>query len=205
MNNALYTIGYSSYSPEEFIEALKFYRINAVADVRTTPYSRFKPDFNLGSLVQLLKTNGIFYVSLGKELGARSVDDSCYENGRVKFSILEKSNLFLNGLERLRKGLKKYTIALMCAEQDPIQCHRYILVAYAFYRRYQNIAISNILEKMMLENKADTDKRLLKLYHMEKDEIPGLGQTYSERLHKAYTLQGEKISYQAPAEWEIHV
>ncbi|MBO4648502.1 MAG: DUF488 domain-containing protein [Lentisphaeria bacterium] len=193
--NKIYTIGYVSYSLPGFIEVLKKYGISAVADVRTTPYSQFKPDFNSDVLAENLKSNGICYVPLGRECGARPDNKSCYVNGQVNFDILSATDLFRHGLQRLKKGMEHYCISLMCAEQDPIQCHRYILVARELSKHYPELEIINILQNGIIERMEETEFRLLKAYDLDTEEIPGIGKSLSERLQEAFALQGEKISY----------
>jgi uncharacterized protein (DUF488 family) len=42
----LFTIGHSTHSLEKFLELLRQHRIEAVADVRSSPYSQYNPHFN---------------------------------------------------------------------------------------------------------------------------------------------------------------
>ena len=97
-------------------EQLDFYRqhgVTALADVRSAPYSRFNPQFNKDALVRELKVHGIKYVFLGRELGARTDDRSCYENGRVQYRRLALTELFRDGIERVLTGASKHRIALV--------------------------------------------------------------------------------------------
>src|SRR5713101_7111495 len=96
------TIGHSTHTIEKFADVLCHNRVTAVADVRSVPYSRFQPQFNRESLSRALKEHGIAYVFLGKELGARSEDKTCYENGRVQYRRLSQTRAFRSGLERVR-------------------------------------------------------------------------------------------------------
>ncbi len=128
MRTIIYTIGHSTHPSEKFIELLKRHEITAVCDVRSSPYSQFTPQFNRETIQSELKKHGIAYVYLGKELGPRSDDPGCYENGKVQYDRLAKTDLFHEGIRRAKEGMKSYRIALMCAEKDPIMCHRTILV-----------------------------------------------------------------------------
>ena len=125
----VFTIGHSTHEFVHFAGLLKQHRINAVADVRSTPYSHWCPQFNREELAEALKVLGIAYVFLGKELGARSDDPACYENGRVKYRRLAGAKLFRSGIQRVLDGSQRLNIALMCSERDPLDCHRTILVA----------------------------------------------------------------------------
>src|SRR6476620_8598881 len=116
----VFTIGHSTHSLERFIELLRVANVNAVGDVRSSPYSRFNPQFSQNNLKDALKQHGIVYVFLGRELGARSADPACYSNGRVVYSRLAKTTLFQSGLQRIRTGAATYRIALMCAEKEPL-------------------------------------------------------------------------------------
>ena len=124
----IYIIGHSTHEIGTFVALLKQHRINAVADVRSVPYSLRQPQFNRTELAEVLRTHGIAYVFLGKELGARSDDPDCYEKGRVKYRLLATTPLFRSGIKRIRDGSCRWNIALMCAEKDPLDCHRTILV-----------------------------------------------------------------------------
>jgi uncharacterized protein (DUF488 family) len=128
----LYTIGYATKSFDDFVQQLKDYQIDAIADVRSTPFSKFFFDYHQSALEKTLPANGIDYVFLGKELGPRSKNPDHYDqSGQVQFDRLKKSTLFEAGIERLQSGLKKgLRIALLCAEKDPAQCHRSLLVGH---------------------------------------------------------------------------
>ena len=129
MAKCIYTIGHSTHTIKKFIELLQRYGITAVADVRSKPYSQMNPQFNRETLKIELGLSGISYVFLGKELGARTKNKSCYCNGRVQYELLAQTEEFQTGLQRLQEGTRSYQIALMCAEKDPLHCHRTILVS----------------------------------------------------------------------------
>lgn len=98
--NSVFTIGHSTHSSEVFCALLRQHQVEALADVRSSPFSRFNPQFNREPLEQFLKANGIRYVFLGKELGARSEDRSCYLDGRVQYGRLAQTPIFQSGLGR---------------------------------------------------------------------------------------------------------
>lgn len=191
--NRIYTIGYASYPLPEFIGVLKMFAVDAVADVRTVPYSRFRSEFNRDALAKQLKSAGIRYVALGRECGARPDDPACYENGQVKFDLLAGTELFRSGIRRLGTGSERFVIAIMCAEQDPVQCHRCILVARELSKQYPELEIIHILPDRKTESMKETESRLLQLYGLDKEEIPGLGRSYAERLQEAFAGQAAKI------------
>jgi len=190
MKEKIFTIGHSTYTLETFIEILKGQSISALCDVRSSPYSRYNPQFNRETLQAELKRHTISYVYLGKELGPRSDDPGSYEEGRVQYNRLAKTALFQEGIERLKEGMKSFRIALMCAERDPIACHRTILVCRELEK--EGIAIGHILEDGSVEDHGDTMNRLrvfLKLPEMD------MFTSAEQMIQRAYDLQGRKIAY----------
>ena len=122
---AVLTIGHSTHGAGAFLALLRQHQVEAVADVRSSPYSQHTPQFNREAIEQTLREAGVRYVFLGKELGARAEDRSLYLNGRVQYGRLAQTQLFQSGLERVLRGAERYRIALMCAESDPSHCHRF--------------------------------------------------------------------------------
>lgn len=190
----IYTIGHSNHSIEHFIALLKQYGITAVADVRSAPYSRYNPQFNKETLSASLEKEGIKYVFLGKELGARSDDPLCYENGQVDFSRVAEREEFKSGLERVIRGSQKYRIAIMCAEKEPLDCHRTILVCHNLKRH--GVSIKHILPGGVLEDHRDAEFRLLKLTNSEQT-LFDQNVSDSERLELAYKKRASEIAYKA--------
>jgi uncharacterized protein (DUF488 family) len=189
--STLYTIGHSTHSIERFLDLLSTHQISAIADVRSMPFSRHTPQFNREPLAHALAAKEIDYVFLGKELGARPVDSGCYVDGQVRFDLLAKSALFRLGLKRLATGMDSYRIALLCAEKDPITCHRMILVC----RNVPQVGITDvrhILEDACLEKNSDAERRLLSVHNIEENDLFA---AYEELVQKAYDLQSAKIAY----------
>ena len=125
----LFTIGHSNHPIEAFIRLLQGHGVTAVGDVRSHPYSRYAPQYSRDPLKVALAQKGIAYVFLDKELGARSKDPGCYKEGKVQYDRLARQPQFAEGISRVTEGMKQYCIALMCAEKDPLECHRTLLVA----------------------------------------------------------------------------
>jgi len=198
MNEAVYTIGHSSRTVEELIGLLLKHGVTTVADVRSQPYSRLHSQFNREAFSFDLSAHGIGYVYLGEELGARSNDGGCYLNGKVQYSQLAKTPLFRQGVERIRAGMgKNLRITLMCAEKEPLACHRSILISRHLLDG--GIPVRHILDESTVEDHAETMQRLLLLLKM------GGGNLFlseAEVLEEAYAIQGEKIAYDNRAKWE---
>ncbi len=133
---SLFTVGHSNHTEEHFIELLRMHAIEVLADVRTQPFSRYTPHFNHESLRDLLPRNGIRYVFMGDALGGRPNGDRFYDAaGHVLYYEVAEADFFLQGLERLEKGISSYRVAIMCSEEDPLVCHRHRLVARVLHDR----------------------------------------------------------------------
>jgi len=185
----LFTIGHSNHSAENFIELLLRHDITVVGDVRSQPYSKFNPQFNRENIQKDLKQRGIGYVFLGRELGPRSDDPACYTEGKVQYHLLAAADIFQQGLKRLLRGVQSHRIAMMCAEKDPIMCHRMILVCR--HLRKEVAEIKHIMEDGGIEALADSEKRLLRLL-----KIPPLQlfESTEDLIIRAYDIQADKIA-----------
>jgi uncharacterized protein (DUF488 family) len=194
MNSTIYTIGHSNHSIDTFISMLKQHGVTALGDVRSHPYSRYTPQFSRDALKISLANAGITYVFLGKELGARSPNPACYRQGRVQYSLLAQEPLFAEGIQRIKKGMERFSLALMCAEKDPLDCHRALLVGRKLFDL--GVSVNHILSDRSLESHEKMEKRLLAFC-----KIPE-GDMFRERdecLVDAYTIQCERVAYQDEA------
>jgi uncharacterized protein (DUF488 family) len=194
----VFTIGHSTHSVERLIDLLSRHGISAVADVRSQPYSRVNPQFNRESLRAALKAAGISYVFMGRELGARTDDRSCYVDGKVQYDLLARTQPFQEGLERVAQGSSKYCIALMCAEKDPLTCHRTILVCRHLVAR--GLSVQHILHSGRLESHEDAMVRLMSELGISERE---LFRSREDLEREAYARRGDQIAYvekQPPAE-----
>ena len=132
----IFTIGHSNHSLEMFIDLLQSHKIDVLVDVRSKPFSRFSPQFNKEGLEKTVKAGGIKYLFLGKELGGRPQGSEFYDNyGFVLYSRIAESPLFVEGIDRLIKGIKTYRVAVMCGEENPVNCHRRVLVGQVLAKR----------------------------------------------------------------------
>ena len=158
----VFTIGHSTHHLEAFVALLRRYEVAQVMDIRSRPYSRFNPQFNRESLARSLAQCGIVYVFLGAELGGRSDDPSCYENGRIRYDRVAATPSFRRGLGRVVRDAGGRTVALMCAEKEPLNCHRTLLVAQALATR--EVTVRHILADGGVETHAAAMKRLLAIH-----------------------------------------
>ncbi len=139
----LYSIGHSNHDAQVFLDLLARHGIQAVADVRSQPYSKYADQFNSEPLKHLLSAAGVSYVFLGKELGGRPDGDTFYDGeGHVRYDRVAESPLFLQGIERLEQGAEQYRVAMMCSEENPCDCHRFLLVARVLENR--GLAVQHI-------------------------------------------------------------
>ena len=130
----LFSIGHSTQPLESFLRLLEDYHIEVVADVRTAPYSRFNPQFNRRDLEFGLKEHGLGYVFLGRELGGRPEGEEFYDpDGHVLYGRMAETTEFKVGLGRLVDGAARYRVAMMCSEEDPAECHRFLLITRVLY------------------------------------------------------------------------
>ena len=184
------TIGHSTHPVEAFLALLQQHHVTALADVRSAPYSRFNPQFNRETLESSLKASGISYVFLGRELGARSDDPSCYEKGRVQYARLARTDPFERGIERVIRGANEYQIAVMCAEKEPLECHRTLLVARALVAR--GVAVAHILEDGRLETHEAAMERLLDVVGVPHED---LFRSRDELVADALARQEQRVAY----------
>jgi len=127
---SLYSIGPSNHDEATFVELLHQHEIDVVADVRSQPYSKYLSHFNSEQLKRFLAGADVKYLFMGKELGGRPDGDEFYDaEGHVLYDRLARSPLFLSGIERLENGIRDYRVAMMCSEENPADCHRFLLVA----------------------------------------------------------------------------
>jgi uncharacterized protein (DUF488 family) len=187
----LFTIGHSNHGWPTFSALLKRRGVTAIADVRSQPTSRL-PHFRRPALERALHEAGIEYVFLGRELGARRVEPECYEGDTAVYERVAQLPAFRSGLELLLKGVGDFRIALLCAEKEPLDCHRTILIC----RRLRNepVAIEHILADGQLEPHAVTEARLLRLVRAHRSLLEPDG-TESDWLNRAYEQRGRAIAY----------
>ena len=188
----LYTIGYSPHTLEGMVNILQKHGIGLLADVRSHPYSARRPEFNHKNLKKVLPGLGIGHLFLGRELGARCKDPSVCAHGRADYALIAGHPLFEQGLQRLRQELEKHALVLMCAEKEPLHCHRTILIARSLRKEVQ---IRHILADGSLEEHQNAEQRLLELHGLLRPRLPGLDSSLEERLARAYLKQGHKIAW----------
>lgn len=185
----LLTVGHSNRTMEEFLALMTQNQVGAIADVRSQPHSRHNPQFNIERLKAALRAVGIFYVFLGDELGARRREPECYDERQAKYELIAKTEAFKRGLDRIRYGLQSHRIALMCAEKDPVTCHRMVLVCPHLKATCE---IAHILDPGKLETNEQAEGRLIELVGLSS---PDMFQTANDLVAQAYEIQGSRIAF----------
>ena len=190
--NILYTIGHSNHKVDDFIHLLRQHGVTCVADVRSTPYSRYCPQFNQKSIAIALQTADIEYIYLGSQLGARPGNTHCYDENHVNFEHVAQTKEFKLGLQRLSEAASKYQVALMCAEKEPLECHRCILICR--HLKAYNLCIKHILADGGVENHGHTERRLVKMLNIEATLFEPQ-QTQANLIEQAYVRQAQNLSH----------
>ena len=201
--DTVYTIGHSTQSFKEFLHRLERYHINCVVDVRSTPYSQYASQFNARDIKHALNNEGIQYIYMGKEFGARRDNPDLYDaQGGLDFAKTAKDSEFIRGVERIENGIASgYTIALMCTEKEPQDCHRCILVARALQDTLK-ANVENILIDGNLRNQREVEHLLVEKYFPERDQVSFFDTdalTDDEYISKAYEIRGKEIAYHMQA------
>jgi len=197
--NKMFTVGHSNHALDHFMGLLAMHGVSAIADVRSSPHSEYTPQFNREVIERVLRDAGVEYVFLGKELGARRGEERCYVDGQAKYALIKDLPQFRAGLDRLFEGVDQYVVALMCAEADPITCHRTILICHEVKALRPDIAIAHILGDGRIESHKDAEERLIQLHKLQ-PELFGDLTTRDGLLEEAYHLQAEKIAYKKTIE-----
>lgn len=192
----IYSIGHSTHPAEYFLELLQTYGVNCVIDVRSIAASRFNPQYNKKALDEFLKKNGITYLHFDKEFGARQTQPEVLnEKGQVDFEKIRQSENFKSGVKRIETGLKKgFVPALMCAEADPLDCHRFSMVSPALRKKF---TLKHILKDKTIISQEELEEKLVDKY---KKKIPAKNlfdkeMTKEEKVAYAFQLSNLEIGF----------
>jgi uncharacterized protein (DUF488 family) len=154
----LFTIGHSNLALDDFLGLLRQHGIQAVADVRTVPRSRYVPHFNAGQLRDALARCDVSYLPFGRELGGRPEDAGFYDaQGHVLYGRLAASPAFQQGIGRVVASAQTQRVALLCSEEDPARCHRHVLIGRVLGER--GVAVTHIRRDGHVEAESDLAAR----------------------------------------------
>jgi uncharacterized protein (DUF488 family) len=196
----LFSIGHSNHELPRLIELLREAGVRAVADVRSHPFSQRQPHFNRPDLEWELGQHDIVYAFLGHLLGGRPRQASLYDpEGRVDYERQRATAQVRTGLEHLAEALESYTVAMLCAEEDPLDCHRGLMITPALGER--GIAPRHIRGDGNIETTAEMEDRLLAVTGVGGGLLDGLfggmisEEERSQYLAEAYRLQARRKAY----------
>jgi uncharacterized protein (DUF488 family) len=190
----LFSIGHSNIAAERFLALLRDAGVDAVADVRSTPFSRRFPWFSGKTLAATLTPHGLTYLAYGDALGGRPRDAALYRDGVADYEAMAQQPDFQVGLDRLLADAARARVCLMCAEREPLDCHRCLLVGRSLAER--GLAVGHILHDGTTEPHRATEQRLLALFGEDHD-LFATGQ--NERLAAAYRRRAHAVGYRAKA------
>ena len=195
---SVYTIGHSNHTINYFVELLQSHNVNCLIDARSVPHCSYTPHFNKENLQNYLKSQNIRYLHFGKEFGAfHTESDVLDEQGNVDFEKVRKTQDFLTGVERLRSGIDKgYTIAIMCSEAEPFDCHRFSLISYHLAR--SGFDVKHILKDKSIIDNSDLEKMLLKKYAKKLPQrtlFDPTPKTREDKINFAYSLRNKDIAF----------
>ena len=193
----LFSIGHSSLPAERFVRLLRDSGINTLADVRSVPGSRRFPWFSKNNLAALLERDGIGYIWMGDALGGRPRHANLYRDGVADYEAMAAAAEFRGGLDRLTDAAANARVCMMCAEREPLDCHRCLLVARSLASR--GLTVGHVLHDGTIESHADTERRLLELTG-DGCDLFAAGQ--QERLAAAYRRRARAVAsrLKVPAE-----
>jgi uncharacterized protein (DUF488 family) len=194
MSFDLFSIGHSNIAAERFLALLRDAGVDTIADVRSTPYSRRFPWFSGKALAATLMQHGMTYLAYGDALGGRPRDATLYRDGVADYEAMARQPDFQMGLDRLLADAARSRVCLMCAEREPLDCHRCLLVARSLAER--GFTIGHILHDGTVEPHAATEQRLLALTGASNDLFV-TGQ--DERLAAAYRRRARAAAHRATA------
>ena len=193
----IFTIGHSTHSLEVFLDLLQVHDITHLIDVRSLPASKYNPQFNKAPLSGFLKNHGIQYLHFGKEFGARHSEPEVLDTaGRVDFELIRQTPAFKGGMDRVQQLLEKQSkVVLMCSESDPMECHRFSMIAFAIEQA--SIEVQHILKDKTLISNIRLENQLLKKFS-KKIPHPDLFNpdiTMDDQLRAAYRLHNIEVAY----------
>ena len=170
--NPVRTIGHSNHPIERFVDLLRAGGVEVLVDVRSTPWSRRFPQFGKERLAKSLTETGIDYLHEGAALGGKPGAGGSYDD-------LARRPDFAEALDRVTARAGRQVLCLMCAEKEPLDCHRTVLVSRRLAER--GVAIDHLLADGAIRPHAEIEEALL-----GKGSAPDLFDDRATRLARAY-------------------
>jgi uncharacterized protein (DUF488 family) len=134
--SSFFTLGHSNHPIETWLNLVRQHGVEVVVDIRSSPYSKYAPQFDKVDIQRSLEEAGFRYLFLGAELGGRPANTAYYDaSGHVLYSRLRNDAHFLAAIERLETGMERFHVALLCGEENPAHCHRRLLIGRVLTER----------------------------------------------------------------------
>jgi uncharacterized protein (DUF488 family) len=196
----LFTIGHSNLEMSALLGIFIRHEIHVVCDVRSRPGSFRFPQFNREPLMAQLATAKIIYQFFGDQFGGRPLDSRYYRpDGLVDYAARRKAPDFEEALDRLLGFLQDKNVVVMCAEEDPLHCHRFLMICPAVVQR--GVVPSHLRRGATLETQRDAEDRLLQLHGFADVTSNSLfSQGRSAALEDALRLQSELYGFRSSPE-----
>ncbi len=193
----IYTVGHSNHPAEYFLELLQAHGVDCVVDVRSVPSSQYNPQYNKPNLSSYLRNNDVLYLHFGREFGARHANPGLHdEEGKVDFEKVRQTEAFRLGIARLEQGMDKgFVPALMCAEADPLECHRFSMISN--YLEAHGIEVRHILKNKELVPHKKLEQEILKKF-AKKLPQPNIFEpdiTKEDQTQAAYRLHNKQVGW----------
>jgi uncharacterized protein (DUF488 family) len=196
----LFTIGHSNLEMSDLLSVLIRHEIHVVGDVRSRPGSFRFPQFNREPLMAQLASAKIVYQFFGDQFGGRPLDSRYYQSdGLVDYPARRKAPDFEEAMDRLLGCAQSQNVVLMCAEEDPLHCHRFLLICPALVKR--GILPAHLRRGAVLESQRDAEDRLLQLHGFADVTSNSLfAQGRAAALEDALRLQSEQYGFRSSPE-----
>lgn len=170
--NPLKTIGHSNHSIERFVALLKAGGVERLVDVRSMPWSRRHPQFGQKNLARSLTEAAIDYVHEGSALGGKPEAGGSYDQ-------LAARPEFMAALDRVIDGTRHSVLCLMCAEKEPLDCHRTVLVS-------RRLAVRGVFVEHLLADGGVRSHHAVEETLLGKEAAPDLFEDRAARLARAW-------------------
>lgn len=199
-DSTLFTVGHSNLEFDQFVKTLSRCQVQILADVRSRPYSSRFPWFSQPAYGAMIEREGIAYLFLGEELGGRPDDPDAYQqDGVVDYWARRKSYAFRSGLDRLLLEAGWRNVAVMCAEEDPVECHRFLMICPELTRA--GLQPIHIRKNHQMETQEEAENRLLRIHGFEGIAAHTLfPEMREDALEQSYKLQAAKAAYRVSPE-----
>ncbi len=186
------TFGTSNLEWEEWLDRLrqlqKNHGVGMVVDVRSIPHSKRHPWFDGPTLRQSLNQSGFEYWYLGKSLGGKPRSKALYHPmGYAWFAKIQNSDIFQSALTRLITASRQIGLVLICGEEDPMECHRGLMIAPAL--GLHGVTVLHIRRGLRVETLPEFEERLLR------------GAGFDPAQGNLFDLSGESNQLQSAYEW----